>query len=307
MKLFTLLTLLPLLGLSQKFVTVNNMDINTPIPFASVIYNHNQGTYANEEGTFYLPEKAGDSLIVSAMGYTTLTIATKSVQNIIQLQPNVVSLDEVVLTHKKPKTKEISVRRINNMFPSHMLGGYNSIGSIITPKKSSLQNSTTFVEALTLYFAKVNEKHTIKDSLEYIKTVVRINCYTVKDSLPDTHIYQSNPIYINSYKQDQLDLNLEDSFIPFTETGLAIEIETLGLYNLKTKQFLETQELLLRPQLSENKSKDLKCNSYYKRINYNNSKSYEYVDMNNFINKYLPYGIDPVDKTLAFKIVLKTY
>ena len=57
------------------------------IPFASVYVSEDKGTIANEEGTFTITLEVSDSIRVSSIGYTTITLGAKDVPNVISLSP----------------------------------------------------------------------------------------------------------------------------------------------------------------------------------------------------------------------------
>ncbi len=97
-------------SVSSSLLIVNK-DSGAPIPYA-IISNieQTQGGYANEAGFFDFGVAefvAGDSILISAIGYLDLKVEAKSLSLIdtIRLEPSNVSLSEVVVTASYPADK----------------------------------------------------------------------------------------------------------------------------------------------------------------------------------------------------------
>lgn len=99
-----------------------------PIPFASVYLKSGSGVVSNEEGRFGLrynaQEAIKDSLFISCMGYETLGIQLKEVQDsIFYLTPKAIALNSVILSNKEVNVKAI-IKQIKENIPAKYELGY---------------------------------------------------------------------------------------------------------------------------------------------------------------------------------------
>ena len=92
------------------------------IPYATIQYNANYGTIANEEGSFTLnlPENSADSLVISSMGYRQVQIPFTAVTKelTIFLEPSVIELDEVLLRNRILTAEDI-IREVRAAYPAN--------------------------------------------------------------------------------------------------------------------------------------------------------------------------------------------
>jgi len=86
--------------MAQTTVTGKVMDDKgSPIPGASVIEKGTRnGTTSNNDGGFSIKVKQGASLVISAVGFESLTLPASSSNLMVKLVPDVKSLSEVVVT-----------------------------------------------------------------------------------------------------------------------------------------------------------------------------------------------------------------
>lgn len=106
---FTFLFLLGfgLLAAQQKTITVTN-SAGESVPFATISYGENQGTITNEDGQFTIANAADDAVLeISALGYSSQTIAIKDLENTVVLENKYIDLDEVVVFNKDLDVEEI--------------------------------------------------------------------------------------------------------------------------------------------------------------------------------------------------------
>ena len=88
------------------------------IPFASVYVSEDKGTIANEEGTFTITLEVSDSIRVSSIGYTTITLGAKDVPNVISLSPYESTLQEVTVLPIRDILDKI-IKKLNKDFIQH--------------------------------------------------------------------------------------------------------------------------------------------------------------------------------------------
>ena len=92
-----------------------------PVPFASIrLKAKMMGVVSNGNGDFQIPREfrdVADSIVISCIGYNTTVVSFQDLQeslfNIINIEPSVHSLDEVVVTPKK--RKKLSASKVLNM------------------------------------------------------------------------------------------------------------------------------------------------------------------------------------------------
>ena len=102
---------------AQQTVTGHVIDKQTGkgIPFASVYVSEDKGTIANEEGTFTITLEVSDSIRVSSIGYTTITLGAKDVPNVISLSPYASTLQEVTVLPIRDILDKI-IKKLNKDF-----------------------------------------------------------------------------------------------------------------------------------------------------------------------------------------------
>lgn len=105
---------------AEQTVTGHVIDKQTGkgIPFASVYVSEDKGTIANEEGTFTITLEVSDSIRVSSIGYTTITLGAKDVPNVISLSPYASTLQEVTVLPIRDILDKI-IKKLNKDFILH--------------------------------------------------------------------------------------------------------------------------------------------------------------------------------------------
>ncbi|SFU51098.1 CarboxypepD_reg-like domain-containing protein [Pustulibacterium marinum] len=289
---------------SQNYI-IADAQTKKSIPFVSIVFNSDNGLYTNENGAFELPSENADSLSISAMGYTPLKVSTSNLTDTIFLKQEIVALEDVEISSKKPSTSLIEfpvLDRLNfSSFPLDKTGA--KLTAVLQPKKTL--EKTTVLHSITIYFKKVRERRKYKKELKDIKTIVRVNLYQLKDSLPNEKFYQSEPFYLNSFKTDELKLNLTNEHFKLPKAGFAIELEMLGNYNLQEKIFInEKNEMkgLVRPGLAGNDNHDFQSTTYLSILKNGNIT---YHSLNSILNRTPNFS--SIDKTLSCSIELVSY
>ena len=117
---FVFLLFLPVQAVFSQEVSAQIVDAQSkqPIPFATVQYAPYKGVITNEEGRFsFQPPLSGSDLItISSLGYETLELSLEKIQQqVIFLKPQSIALQDVFLTNKNLKGKEIIERVKKNL------------------------------------------------------------------------------------------------------------------------------------------------------------------------------------------------
>lgn len=116
--LFILFSQVALMQAQEVSAVVLDSKTRQPIPFATIQYAPGKGVITNEEGNFSLYGKLSekDSLIISSMGYETLTISSGELTaESILLKPSAIELQNVFLTNKNLTGKEIIAKVKENV------------------------------------------------------------------------------------------------------------------------------------------------------------------------------------------------
>jgi hypothetical protein len=101
MNIRLLLLFLPFLSFSQS-VLIQDSQSKEPIPFVNIwIKGSQSGTTSNENGKFELVMKAGDTLVLSAIGYERLEVPFRSFESTVTMNRSVEQLDAVVIERPK--------------------------------------------------------------------------------------------------------------------------------------------------------------------------------------------------------------
>jgi len=105
---------------------VQDSETKTPIPYVNIgIVRKNIGTVSDGEGKFnlrYPSALANDTIKLSSLGYETKSISVKDflskleISSTIELKPEIIALNEVVVVNKKLKEKNIGNRTKSKLF-----------------------------------------------------------------------------------------------------------------------------------------------------------------------------------------------
>lgn len=109
-----ILSVFCLLSLSaQNTVVVRNSENNQPIPFAHLQIKYSKKVLAsNQSGVVYLSGiKTGQDLVVSSLGFKTITVSYSPKLKVIQLEPQAFGLKEVIVKPEKRKEQIVGEHR----------------------------------------------------------------------------------------------------------------------------------------------------------------------------------------------------
>ena len=214
---------------SQSYLEgfVKDNKTHEKLPYVNIgIIGKNVGTVSNQNGDFKIKledKYSNDSLRFSMIGYNSKTFKVADIKSnlknnfIIELEPSMILLDEVIINSKVLKEKilgnETESKSIVAGFSSNELG--NEVGIVI-----KIKQKPTYIEDFNVSIA-TNKYDTVK---------FRINFYTLKDGMPDKNILKQPIIVKTTLKNGLLSVDLRKSNIVVEDDFfVALEwIEDLG-------------------------------------------------------------------------------
>ncbi|WP_092134947.1 peptidase associated/transthyretin-like domain-containing protein [Bizionia paragorgiae] len=242
---------------SQVIIIVDSLN-KKPLPFVGVKYN-NTGFYTSKEGLFNLNQVNTDSIEVSLLGYKKLVLKTKALRDTIYLNRETYTLKEVVLTKKKNKTKQIKPLKSPKSFGSWVIQPKSELLISIYPKDNIKDH---YIDKIKIYFSKVIEIKELKDNS--LMAYVRLHIYDIKDGKPFNSVYSSNAIDVNSFKKDEISLDISNNLIVLKESGLFIGLELIGYY--KNDSSIINNNPIIRPTLTNKINKDISSKTFVRSI-----------------------------------------
>jgi hypothetical protein len=97
---------------AQTTAVVKDKITNEPIPYVNIwIEGINSGATANKTGEFTLFAGQDKTLVFSAIGYETLKILVKDMQQTVLLAPAAIQLQEVVVNNTMQNTLEFNINK----------------------------------------------------------------------------------------------------------------------------------------------------------------------------------------------------
>lgn len=248
---------------SIKSIIIDN---NTSLPLAYVniyVLGTNKGIYSNESGIFTINIEEKDSLIISHLGYKNLKISTKKINDTIYLIPKIEELEEVILSDNKPIKKIIgNLKKASNF--SWFLVPNQELATIVKPK-SAFKN--TYIDKIHIPLKKIKNLGKVfkgKNGLNNNKMAVfRVNIYTIKNNLPNTKIWSSSPIKFIKNKKEQINIDVSNLLIEFSEKGICIGVEMIGNID-SIGNILKSKKSFIAIKFTNKKSKDFISIPYYK-------------------------------------------
>lgn len=161
--------------ISGQILDKNNKE---PLAFANILIKASYiGTSTNEDGYFelYFPNSLKNkSVIISSLGYESITIAFENITPKIELNPEATSLDEVIITSKLSANAIVS-KAIENFDKNYPLQHYNA--DIYTNAQIKLKDTIILdLDVISNYYNRGYKKayrptQNIKELRWNIKTV----------------------------------------------------------------------------------------------------------------------------------------
>jgi hypothetical protein len=105
-------------ALGQQVIqaTIVDKDSGHPVPFASIgIAGTSRGTSSNLTGQFSLIVSSGELIKISCVGYESLTLSPDQISSIIELNPAITELSEVVISSKPVNARGVVRRAFANI------------------------------------------------------------------------------------------------------------------------------------------------------------------------------------------------
>jgi len=205
-----------------------------PIPYVTIKISDKKGAISNDEGNFSITisdqNSANDSIYFSSIGYTTKAILVKKITDtVILLEPQVLKLSSVYLTHKKLTAEEIIDQVENNLSKNYT---------------TNTTKSRFFMrESFKQYYKKLNLNFKTSSIKEISKTLID----SMVNSIPKRTAYYNETLgdYYSNFERNYKKLHI---------------IKTSKLYN-------ENQEISfeeLQNKFMNVLNKNVKQNSYLK-------------------------------------------
>lgn len=280
---------------SQNVVVYDSIN-NQTLPYVAVLFGET-GIYSNENGVFNLTEITNDSLIINYFGYKKIVTSTKNIKDTLFIDPLPQELAQVVI---KNKYKEIIVKQPKQ---SRSVGSYIAAKEmeIILIAKPRKELANTLIKELSI---KINKliKFDLPENFNdnEVMATLRINIYSIIDSLPNQKIYSSNPEVINVLKDNVITINIRDEFIKLPKEGLGFSVEFIGYKNPNKLTNLNYE--FVRPALTKktNFSELIDVKTY---LSYPLIKNMDYVSIEEFNKKSGPFNTKNFGKNLIIGFV----
>lgn len=231
--LLIILILTSTLTFCQKSGIIKDSITNVPIPYVNIwIENENIGTTSNENGKFILDNFDNSKVIVfSAIGYTTKKINSKLIKNIVELNPQITELKEVIVNSKK-QNKEIKIGQFEKSKINHYFGCGTK--PWIVARYFNFQDN--YSQTPILKKIKLLTKSDVKNSK------FNIRLYSVNEKgEPENYIYNENIIGIALKGKKETEIDISNLNIEFPEKGFFIAIEWLIIDSNKYEYIYTTE------------------------------------------------------------------
>lgn len=216
---FSIVFFLALSSFAQSTGTVIDAKTGKPIPYVNIwVKNETIGTTSTTKGEFSLPKTNKNStLVFSAIGYENKEIKVDNLSEMLQLEPQVTSLQEVFI-YKKKGTEEQTVGKFRKSKINFFYGcGTPWIIARFFPYKKEYAK-TPLLKTIAL----------LTDNRHVKRAKFNIRLYAVgKDGKPSGYIYYKNIIGIAKKRRRKIKIDLYKLNIHFPENGFFVAVEWL--------------------------------------------------------------------------------
>lgn len=252
-KLVIVLVLFIYIGsFSQKIVVVD-AETKEPLPFTTIKFN-DTGIYSDINGVFETARIAADSIEISMLGYESYTTDLNTLRDSIFLFLKPTVLNEIIISRNQTIKNIEYLRKPNNLGEWPLQPGSEFL-VFISPKKE-IENFK--INKLKIKFSKVSERKDLKNT--DIKGFIRLLIYDVKNNLPNSIIFYSSPMDVNSFGKDEILVDISNQAIILNSEGLFVGLEMIG-YFLDNEPVVDTAPVL-RPNLTDQDSKYFDAKTY---------------------------------------------
>lgn len=200
-----------------KAVIIDN-ESKEKLPYVNIwIENENIGTTSNENGEFELKVNGSKIIVFSAIGFETKKINSNSIKNIIELEPLVTELKEVII-----KSEKLTEKIIIDKFKKSKINHYFACGTTPWIAAKYFEYKQDYDKIPFLNKIRVLTDSDVKDSK------FNIRLYSInKNGEPENYIYDENIIGIAQKGNTITEIDLSDLNITFPKEGFFIAIEWL--------------------------------------------------------------------------------
>lgn len=228
-----LLVLCACSGYSQTKILDKNTDI--PVSYATVSFGDGQGLFADDEGVFVFNKKLYpdvDSLYISALGYKELSLGTTNLPNIIKMQTETNTLDEVIITvtlGRKFKKETVKPYLDDDYYKCWLPTIESEIAVFFPSEDDKLKKITSVVFPITLESKDWKKRKRSNADKRKFSTLFKVKFYKNNNGSPGDALTYSNIVFRATEKNGdefELDVSEHDLFIP--DNGFFVSLQVLG-------------------------------------------------------------------------------
>lgn len=266
-KINILIKLILVLGISLKLDAQTKIIVlddltKDPIPFATIIYKDNLGTFTNDNGIFLL-DHSFEKVTIKSIGYKELNIDTNEIKDTIVMSIKPINLAEIVVTqlHKKFSYSKVDMKTNNDFLKTYLPFAGNEIATLILENFNSKKSYLTNVRIPTnSSILKVRTKDNTKarEVDEPFCSVFQINFYQNENGQPGQLLnYDSTIIKITQKNDKYFEIDFSEKKIIIPNEGVFLGFLAIGRADVNGDLILEnpyeekfTQNGLIRIGLS---------------------------------------------------------
>lgn len=262
-------------SLTAQNITAKIIDKNTklPIPYAAVKIDDFNGVISNEEGFFTFNTKNIDLIIITCLGYKSITLSVNDLiknNNIIVLEESINELNTVYISNKRPNPDSI-IARVNKRLKDNYETKFY--------KYEVFSRETAYVDFNNLDFEVEKASHIKKKNLELANksldslTKAIINSKTIhfKDFKGDLFVNDSTNTKLVVHKATELlDQKNSLSFEDVQKKGENVMLKYLDTtltYKLKSGLFKIEDSLSLKDNSKEMEKNEYETNNLKETVN----------------------------------------
>lgn len=215
-----------------QYKVICNRDTKKPVPYVNIWIDSQLGTTANEQGSFKLPNDAGNTNVrFSSVGYKDKMLNVAEIKDTVFLDPEIYELDIIdIYAHDKKSVK---------------LGKLKNAGRevcVIPPYDMRIIGRSFMYKdeyATTKYIKSVS----IKTFAEIDNGVLNLQFYSLNENgEPKERIFNQNIIFsVSSGDNKASKIDVLKYFIEFPVNGIFVAIENLLLDQNKYPLYYKTK------------------------------------------------------------------
>jgi hypothetical protein len=212
---------LPVLGQTLSISgVVMKSGTSEVLPFVTVaVKNASRGTVTDAKGGFTTETKAGDTLIVSSVGFKTIQLVSAHSSGTIYLEEEAEVLNEVLVSASR-RTKKVNLGNIKEK-TFLATGGANQYAKLFL-NESGVEG---ILESITFDFQPEAKKYG-----RYM-TAIMIRVYKNENGRPGSDILLEKVIVPIKENQKEAVIDLSKFNITFVQEGLFVGFDFIGYYD----------------------------------------------------------------------------